>query len=142
MSGATRTEIFKVPAEKFFQVIIDYEKYPDFVDGVEEIKVLKKTENGAQVKFTVNIIKKFEYILDLVHKKNEEVSWTFNSGDLFKENTGGWKLKDLGSKGIEVTYYIDAEFKIFAPKMIVDKLVSKNLPATMQAYFERAKKQK
>lgn len=141
MADATRTEIFDVDINKFYNTIIDYAKYPEFVDGVSKIEVLEQNETQARVKYYLNIIKEFTYIVKLTQKKPNAVSWTLESGDLFKKNNGGWELKDLGNGKTEVTYSLDVDFKMFAPAMILNKLASSQLPSMMKSFAERAKKQ-
>lgn len=139
MAKASLTKVFDVDINKFYEIIVDYDSYPDFVDGVSEVNVLKNSEKGAKVEYHLNLIKQFTYTLELTHKKPNSVSWKLVSGDLFKSNVGAWTLKDLGKGKTEVTYELDVTFKGFAPKMITDKLVKTNLPSMMQSYYERAK---
>ncbi len=139
MAKANRTEIFDVDINKLYDVLIDYESYPDFVDGVSEIEVLTKSETAAKVKYSLNLIKKFTYTLSMTQQKPNKLSWKLESGDFFKTNSGSWELKDLGNGKTEVTYSLDVDFKILAPKMIVNKLVATNLPMMMKAYQKRAK---
>lgn len=139
MAIAEKTEIFDIEPAKFYQAILNYNSYPEFVDGVSSIKVLSNDEKGAELEYSLNLIKKFSYKLKHTHKLNEEVSWSLISGDLFKSNKGSWKLKDLGNGKTEVTYSIEVDFKMFAPAMVVNKLVANNLPATMKSFYERAK---
>ena len=63
MAKAERTETYDVPAEKFYQAIVDYKSYPQFADGVKGIEVLSQDEKGATVKFNLNIIKEVTYTL-------------------------------------------------------------------------------
>ncbi len=139
MAKASRTEIFDVDINKFYEIIEDYEKYPEFVDGVSEIEVLEKSETSAKVKYSLNLIKKFTYTLSMTQEKPRKLSWVLDSGDFFKTNSGSWELKDLGDGKTEVTYSLEVDFKILAPKMIVNKLVATNLPQMMKAYYKRAK---
>jgi ribosome-associated toxin RatA of RatAB toxin-antitoxin module len=139
MAKVSRTEVYDVGVDDFYKVIVDYDSYPEFVDGVNEVEVLEQDESGARVKYSLNLIKKFSYILKLEHSVPNKVSWALESGDLFKKNIGSWDLKDLGDGKLEVIYSVDLEFKGFAPKAIVNKLVNHNLPAMMNSYFERAK---
>ncbi|EQC44246.1 type II toxin-antitoxin system RatA family toxin [Bacteriovorax sp. Seq25_V] len=141
MAKAQRTEVFEIDIQKFYNVIIDYKSYPDFVLGVNSIEVLEQDDNGARVKYSIDMIKKLTYILNLKHKAPNSVSWTFESGDLFKINQGGWELKDLGNGKTEVTYSIELDIKGFIPGsgMIVNKLTETSLPSMMKSYFERAK---
>ncbi len=139
MANVERKEIFDVEINKFFDVIIDYESYPDFVDGVSAIEVLEFSPEEAKVRYFINLIKKFSYTLKMYQERPRKVSWELLDGDLFKKNNGSWSLKELGEGKTEVTYALDVEFKIFAPKMVVNKLVGHNLPAMMKAWHERVK---
>jgi ribosome-associated toxin RatA of RatAB toxin-antitoxin module len=140
MAQASRTEIVDIDISKLYETIIDYAKYPDFVDGVSAIKVISQTEDSAKVEYSLNIIKTFKYIVNTKQEKPTRVSWTLDSGDLFKKNNGEWKLKDLGNGKTEVTYSLDLDFKLFAPSSILTSLTDKNLPSMMKAFFDRAKK--
>ena len=138
MGQTSRTEVFDVEIDKFFQAIIDYQSYPEFVSGVDKVKVLKQAENQAEVEYSLNLIKEFKYVLNLEQEYPHKVSWDLKSGDLFKSNSGEWKLVKLEDGKTEVTYSIDVDFKVFAPKMIVKKLVANNLPQMMNAFKDRA----
>jgi coenzyme Q-binding protein COQ10 len=69
MAKANRTETFDVNINKLYDVIIDYASYPEFVDGVSEIEVLEQTDTSAKVKYSLNLIKKFTYILSMTMEK-------------------------------------------------------------------------
>lgn len=139
MPSAKRTEIFDAPIEKVYQVITDYASYPEFVEGVSGVEVIEQDENGALVEYSLNMIKKFTYRLRLKHEKPTKISWTFESGDIFKLNEGYWHLKDLGDGRTEVDYQLELDVKVFAPSAIINKLATKSLPAMLQSYHKRAK---
>jgi coenzyme Q-binding protein COQ10 len=139
MASASRTEVVDVEINKLFDVLVDYAKYPDFVDGVSAIKVISQNETAAKVEYSINMIKNFKYIINIKQTKPTGLSWTLDSGDLFKKNDGEWKLKDLGNGKTEVTYSLDLDFKMFAPSSILSALTSKNLPVMMESFFKRAK---
>ena len=139
MANASRTEVVDVEINKIYNVLVDYAKYPEFVDGVNAIKILSQTETTAKVEYSLNMIKSFKYIINIKQEKPTRLSWTLDSGDLFKKNDGEWKLKDLGNGKTEVTYSLDIDFKIFAPSSILSALTSKNLPVMMESFFKRAK---
>ena len=140
MATATRTEIVDVDINKLYDVIVDYAKYPDFVDGVSAVKVISQNDTSAKVEYSVNMIKSFKYTLATTQSKPSTISWTLDSGDLFKKNNGEWKLKDLGNGKTEVTYTLEVDFKMFAPNSILTALTQKNLPIMMESFFKRAKK--
>lgn len=139
MASASRTEVVDVDINKLYNVLVDYAKYPEFVEGVNAINVLSQNETTAKVEYSVNMIKSFKYIINIKQEKPTRLSWSLDSGDLFKKNDGEWKLKDLGNGKTEVTYSLDLDFKMFAPSSILSALTSKNLPVMMESFFKRAK---
>jgi len=140
MARAEKTEIFDVPADKFYKAIIDYRAYPKFVDGMKSVDVQNESADGATVKFNLSLIKEISYVLKLSHKPNQEVAWTLVSGDLMKTNIGKWTIKDLGGARTEVTYSLEVELKGFLPGlgMVEKTLVNTNLPLNMKAFAKRA----
>ncbi|MEA9358520.1 SRPBCC family protein [Bacteriovorax sp. PP10] len=142
MATATRTEIVDVDINKLYDVIVDYAKYADFVDGVSSTKVISQSETSAKVEYSVNMIKSFKYTLATTQVRPTKVSWVLDSGDLFKKNDGQWLMKDLGGGKTEVTYTLEVDFKMFAPNSILTALTQKNLPVMMESFFKRAKSSK
>lgn len=139
MAQAKRTEVVDVEINKLYDVIVNYAKYPDFVDGVSSIKVLSQNEAAAKVEYEINLIKSFKYIINTTQKRPTNVSWALESGDIFKKNDGSWTLKDLGNGKTEVTYALEVDLKMFAPGAILKGLTEKNLPIMMNSFFKRAK---
>lgn len=139
MATASRTEIVDVDINKLYDVIVDYAKYADFVDGVSSTKVISQTDTSAKVEYSVNMIKSFKYTLATTQVRPTKISWVLDSGDLFKKNDGQWLLKDLGGGKTEVTYSLEVDFKMFAPNSILTALTQKNLPVMMESFFKRAK---
>ena len=143
MSSTTITRIFDAPIDVVFKAVSDYEAFPSFLDGANHVKVLQMdAAKGGRVEFSISVIKEFTYVLKMKHQPPGNLSWSFESGDLFKKNEGSWQLKDLGSGRTEAVYTLDVEFKMMVPKMILNKLVSSNLPLMMDQYHEHAKKLK
>jgi coenzyme Q-binding protein COQ10 len=140
MATATRTEVVDVDINKLYDVIVDYAKYPSFVDGVSDVKVISQNDTSAKVEYSVNMIKSFKYTLATTQSRPTKISWVLDSGDLFKKNNGEWTLKDLGGGKTEVTYTLEVDFKMFAPNSILTALTQKNLPIMMESFFKRAKK--
>lgn len=140
MARADRTETYDVPAEKFYQAVIDYKNYTQFVDGMKSVNVEKESAEGAVVKFNLSLIKEISYTIDLKHTPNKEVSWKLVTGDMMKINNGKWTIKDLENGKCEVNYNLEIEFKGFLPGlgMIEKTLVNTNLPMTMKAFAKRA----
>jgi len=139
MPSVQKTKIFQVPIKKLYQTIIDVENYPNFVSGVHGIKVLKKSTDTLKVEYQLNILKSFKYIIEMKLIPEVTVSWQLLEGDIFKKNTGSWSLKPINAEQTEATYSLDVDFKIFAPSIIVSKLVGSNLPQMLDAFEKQAR---
>lgn len=139
MTGVNKTEIFNAPIQNVFKVLADFESYPEYMDGVKNVKIVSNEENKFIVEYDISIIKKFQYQLELIADAPTKLTWSFKSGDIFSKNSGAWTLKDLGDGKTEVNYSLDVEFKVKVPGMISKKLVSSNLPSLMKSVEKRAK---
>ena len=139
MPSTQHIEVFNCSVDEFYKIVTDYEKYPEFLQEVKDCKILKNDGEGRQlVEYTVSVIKTFKYQLWMTHQAPSLVSWTFAGGDIFKTNSGSWKVEDQAGKA-KVTYSVEATFGVFVPGMIAKTLLSVNLPAMMSAYHKRIK---
>lgn len=138
MPSVERTETYPVSAENIYKVLTDYKSYSEFMDGVDNTNVIEQNEGSARVEFSLNVIKKLTYILKMTEEPGK-VSWEFESGDIFKKNSGTWTITDLGNGDTELKYQLEVEAKLMVPKMVVNKLVKHNLPALMGSVADRAK---
>lgn len=142
MAGARHEEIFDCTPKEFYDIVSDYEKYPEFLSEVKKCKILK-TENGRKlVEYSVSVVKNFTYQLWMNEKPGLMVSWEFAGGDIFKTSVGSWKLEAEGKNKCKATYEVEATFAVFMPGPIAKALVSVNLPGMMKSYHERIKKLK
>lgn len=139
MASAQRTEVMQASKESILAVLKDYESYPEYMDGVSSVEVLERNGDSAKVKYDLNVIKTFSYVLNL-EESADGISWSFDNGDIFSHNNGSWELKDLGDGSTEVTYNIDLDIKIkmMGTGMITKKLVNTSLPSMMKAVEKRA----
>tara|TARA_A100001015_G_scaffold312969_1_gene419167 strand:+ start:362 stop:793 length:432 start_codon:yes stop_codon:yes gene_type:complete len=136
MADVKHVETFNCTPDQFFDLLIDYEKYPEFLSEVKQCKVVGEEAGKKMVKYQISIIKSIEYILELSESRPGEVSWSFVEGDLFKKMSGHWKLSEDNGK-TKAEYYVDAAFGMFVPKPMIKTVLSANLPAMMKAYHKR-----
>ena len=138
MAGAQATEVFNCSVQEFYNIISDYEKYPEFLAEVKSCKVIEKRANQKLVEFNVAMIKNFSYRLWMTEVPPKNVSWLLDSGDLFKVSTGSWDLVEEAGR-TKATYNVEAKFKVFVPGPIAKALVNVNLPNMMSSYHKRVK---
>jgi coenzyme Q-binding protein COQ10 len=137
MAQAKIKQVFNAPIESVFKVISDYENYPEITPETKKVTILETTGEGKLVEFEIQVIKSFRYKLWMNEVPSTQISWKLHSGDMFKENFGGWTFKDLGNNTTEAEYSVNAKFGVFVPGMIEKKLIEVNLPAMMKAFKKR-----
>lgn len=137
MASASTTEVFNCSVEEFYKIISDYSKYSEFLDEVDQCKVIESKDSTKIVEYKINLIKKFSYTMKMDESKApNELHWHFTGGDLFKESKGSWILKDEAGR-CRATYNLEASFGMFVPGPVSKALISVNLPNMMSAFKKR-----
>ncbi len=136
MAQASIKELFNYKAEDIFLVIMDFEKYPNFLPEVSSCKIISEEKNYKDVEMIVNLIKTTRYVIRVYNEEKTKVWWELVEGDFFKKNNGVWTLDAIGSQ-TQVEYSLDVDFKIFVPRMIVKKAVSMSLPTMVKNFKKR-----
>lgn len=140
MSEVSDKIVINASREKAFEVISDFESYPEFLPEMKNVVVEKETEKEATVLFTFDFMKEVNYRLKLSLTKPSKITWKLVDADIMSENSGSWKLKKLSAKKTEATYTIDVKFGSFVPSFISDTLVNNSLPTMLNNFKERIEK--
>ena len=136
MAKATQSIEIKADPKDCYDVITDFGNYPQFLNETKSVEVVKKGANAWEVKFTIEVIKKVSYTLNIVGKPGKGLSWSLISGDMMKSNDGGWVLEDLGGKTL-VTYSIEVNLGLFVPGAVSKMLIGSNLPSMLEKFKKR-----
>ena len=142
MAGAKHTTLFNVSLDALWDVITDYEGYPDFVADLESLELLTRNGNEVYATYVITMMgKRVKYTLKHTETPKKKLVWEMTEGKLFKFNNGGWELKPRGDDKVEATYTVDVGFPIYipVPKSAIDSLTGTKLPAMMKAFEDRAK---
>ena len=142
MAQANRSVTVNVPPEKLFDVIADYEKYPEFLPEVKKVKVDGGQGAIKEVTYTVDIkAKVINYTLKHTAERPTKLSWTMVKGEMMKGNDGTWVLKPGAQPGTtDATYTIDLKLSSLVPGFIEKALAEQNLPGLLTNFKNRAEK--
>lgn len=141
MTAVTREIVIEAPIDAAYAVITDFAKYPQFLNDMTAVKLIKATKTAAEVSFHLNLFKKVEYTLSFTLKNPTTVSWKLKSSTMLRKNSGSWKLKKLDATTTEATYSLDVEMGLLVPGMISKMLIAQSLPGTLKAFKSRIEKQ-
>jgi ribosome-associated toxin RatA of RatAB toxin-antitoxin module len=145
MAGVSREIVIACAAEKIFDVLIDYRRYPEFVPGIKACRVLPgKAERLVEYELDLGL-KRIRYVLRHVELRPTRVTWSLASGDALKVSNGSWELTP---EGIATRARYSVEIQVgklpFIPSAVVDKLTDEltrvQLPLTLEAFKARAER--
>jgi coenzyme Q-binding protein COQ10 len=144
MPQAQRAIEIRASAERIFEVVQDYAKYPEFIPELKRVSVLRKVGATQDVEFEVELAlplglkKRIRYSLSFVADRPKTVRWHLISGEVLKGNTGSWAFRPLGDNRTEAIYTIDLSFGALVPKAVSNFLAEQSLPRLLSQYKARA----
>ena len=136
MAEVNHTEVFNCTPEQFYSILVDCEKYPDFLSDVHGCKIIKDEGERKEVEYKISVVKTFSYLNEHIEKPPFELEFRFLKGDVFKSMSGHWKLEAEGEK-TKAHYRIEASFGMFVPGPMAKKVIGANLPSLMKSYHRR-----
>ena len=144
MSAVVKEQIvIGVPVDQFYDVVVDYEAYPEFVPGIRACRV-KKEGKPRLVEYELDLgVKRVKYTLSHVEERPRRVSWSLVSGDMMKVSNGSWDLEELGGR-TRALYAVEVQIAKppLVPQSIVDRLSDEmnrvQLPKILAAFKARA----
>ncbi len=146
MSAVLSKEVvIGVPVEQFFDLLLDYERYPEFVPNLKACRVLPG-RGHKDIEYELDLgIKRIRYTLRHIEERPRRIAWSLVGGDMMKVSNGSWELWDEG--GCTRARY-SVEIQIAKPPLIPqaivdrvsDELTRVQLPKTLQAFKVRAER--
>src|SRR5512140_1174442 len=92
MSVVTKHVIIDTPVERFYEIVVDYERYPEFVPGIRRCRV-RGGKGEKQVEYELDLgIRRISYVLRHEELRPRRVTWSLVSGDMMKVSNGSWEL--------------------------------------------------
>jgi coenzyme Q-binding protein COQ10 len=147
MSHAASKEIvIDVPVERFFDLLLDYPRYPEFVPKLKACRVLKVEGGHRDVEYELDVgLKRIRYVLRHIEERPRRLSWSLVRGDMMKVSNGSWELNAEGGK-TRARYSVEVQVQKppLIPQSVVDavsdQLTKSQLPGTLQAFKDRAER--
>jgi|TARA_B110000211_G_scaffold223310_1_gene273079 coenzyme Q-binding protein COQ10 len=144
MSSASIKKIISCNKKKLVDMVLDIEKYPDFVPWCLDGKVHEKKESKdyIEIKADLKVGKKFinEIYSSLVlYSKKKNIITVTNIGGPLKHLTNEWKFKEINNK-THLEFSIDFELKNSFLNIIMKNSFNFGLNKIADAFEDRAKK--
>ena len=138
MAGATRSVVIAAPPERVFEIIVDYDRYAEFLSEVKEARSSDRRGNEVDVHYGIDLVKRIHYTLHMVEERPRSVRWTFVKGEVMRDNRGSWTLEPTPDGMTRATYTIEVGVGPLVPRALVNALVDHSLPKLLEAFKKRA----
>jgi coenzyme Q-binding protein COQ10 len=146
MALVTQEMLVDVPLERFYDVVVDYARYPEFVPGLKACRPRPPRAGAREVEYELDLgLKRIRYVLRHEEVRPSRVSWSLVSGEMMKVSNGSWDLSAEGGR-TRARYAVDIQIAKppLIPQAMIDKvsdeLTKVQLPKTLQAFKERAER--
>jgi coenzyme Q-binding protein COQ10 len=137
MPRAEHQVVIHAPISRVFGVITDYERYPEFLPEMKEVRVLSRNDGVAVVRFELELIMRVSYTLRLEELPPNTVRWTLEDAKMLAENNGTWRLTADGDK-TQAVYALEIKLRGLIPKSVSTRLLGTTLPQTLERFKARA----
>lgn len=118
---ATEHMWMEAPPERCYEVVLDFERYPEWVADIKHVEVLSRDADGrgAKVAFRAAAMgRSTSYTLAYDYSAApREVSWVLEKGDITRRLDGTYVFAP-SEGGTEVTYHLAVELVVPLPGFI------------------------
>ncbi|HVF76351.1 MAG TPA: SRPBCC family protein [Acidimicrobiales bacterium] len=124
---ATEHMFMKAPPERCYEVVLDFERYPEWVADIKHVEVLQRDDQdrGTKVAFRAAAMgRSTSYTLAYDYSQApREISWVLERGDITRRLDGTYVFEatddgDGDGDGTEVTYHLAVELVVPLPAFI------------------------
>ncbi|HTP26814.1 MAG TPA: SRPBCC family protein [Anaeromyxobacteraceae bacterium] len=135
-----------IPPEQFFDIIVDYARYPEFVPSLRACRPGARKGDVVEVEFELDLgIKTIRYSLRHMEERPRRVYWSLVKSDWMQVSNGSWELiPEQGGTRARYTVEIQVAKPTLIPQALVDRVTTEltkvQLPRTLQAFKARAER--
>jgi len=113
--AATQTETIAATPQQCFDALVDYDRLPDWQNGLRSATVVEAFPNGHVVDYELDAkVKTVRYRLRLTYDEPAAIDSRYLSGD-FKQLEAGWRFSDRGNGTTDAELAIDLDPGRFVP---------------------------
>lgn len=112
----------EAPADRCFDVAVDYESYPEWLRDVKEAKILESDSEGRglRVEYRAAALgKSIRYVLAYDYSGAPgEFSWHFEEGDMLRRLDGSYRFEAESPTQTRVHYDLEVELAMPLPGLV------------------------
>jgi ribosome-associated toxin RatA of RatAB toxin-antitoxin module len=110
------------PPDRCWEVLLDFERYPEWVGDLKQVEVLERddTGRGTRVAFRAAAMgRSTSYTLAYDYTEEPRVlAWVLERGDLMRKLDGSYIFDPVDGDRTHVTYHLEAELIVPLPGFV------------------------
>jgi ribosome-associated toxin RatA of RatAB toxin-antitoxin module len=139
--SSTTIETFVSP-EEFREIILDVEKYPEFLPEVKKVVVHERSDSSMLASFFVEVKVggmdvKTDYTCRYTIDGNN-IRWTLDKSDSMTTNEGSWTLEETDDGETRAQYESEIVTTLPIPQDLQKLFADQEMPRMMQRFRDRA----
>lgn len=138
MIKASESINISVTKDDFIRILIDFDRYPDFLNNIKSINIIYNKNNKYRVKYHIKIIKNIYYTLEFEFVNDHIFKWKLLEGNIMKKNEGYWEITEINNSQIRANYKLEIDLKTPLPKAIFKKIIKSDLPDMLNRFKKYA----
>lgn len=131
-----------VSPEELKEIILDFEKYPEFMKEVTKVDVLERSDASITAKFHIHIsFAGFDIDSSYTTKyaiDDNTIAWELVESDAITKMNGKWVLTETDDGECKAEYEAEVETNMAVPPEIQAAFVEESLPKLMESFRDRA----
>lgn len=139
MSNVTRSALVAYSAESMFDLINDVSRYPEFIPGCAETKILTNDKNNMRASILISKagVKQWFTTHNRLTRANS-IQMELVDGP-FSQLTGGWTILSLSDSACKIELNLDFSFSSKLVEMAFGRVFNAIASNMVIAFTERAK---
>jgi len=110
------------PPNRCWDVLLDFERYPEWVGDLKQVEVLERDDSGrgTRVAFRAAAMgRSTSYTLAYDYSEEPRVlAWVLERGDLMRKLDGSYSFEPVDGDRTHVTYHLEAELIVPLPGFV------------------------
>ena len=138
MTTYTERQRLKYPPAQLFDLIVDVERYPEFMPWIVDSRVRRRDDRTMNTELTVGagpLRKRFSTIAVLDRPHRVDIT---SRDSMFERFQMRWILQPTTEGGTNIEYYVDFKFRSRALQMLMTAAFASQTAATMSVFKRRA----
>lgn len=124
--------------EQLFDLVIDVEKYPEFLPWCLGCRVRKREEHLVVADMIIGFkVFRESFTSRVSHQRPERIDVTYTDGP-FKYLNNHWIFKDMGGGTTEIDFFVDFEFRSRILQAAIGAVFSEAVRRMIAAFETRA----